>query len=300
MPTSCQTLNAIDTASVFGLELANIPRDRSKAWLAKAYHALLGMPVTPITGMVVKDQDLVLATQGRSFWILDDLTPLRQLDEAAEATAFLFGPRHAFRLRLAGGGRGGVPTRAPGAGGTVEVVPRVWYNPDLLSRWFYLPAVLALILMMTASRCRSRITWIAGSVLIGATVLKLFIVDLANSGTIERIVSFLAVGILLMVIGWGSTYGAVHSAVTRMIGLDKPVAQLHLRHLNPFPSNLGEVLNRFERVLVPELNMGQLAFLLRAQHLVEAIPYTKVQGKPFKHAELKARMEELCSGGKGR
>ena len=78
------------------------------------------------------------------------------------------------------------------------------------------------------------------------------------------------------------------------------VGHVHLRHLNPFPRNLGEVLKRYRQVLVPELNLGQLAFLLRATYLVDTVSYNKVQGKPFKHSELKARMESLLSGEKGR
>jgi 2-oxoglutarate ferredoxin oxidoreductase subunit alpha len=68
---------------------------------------------------------------------------------------------------------------------------------------------------------------------------------------------------------------------------------VHLRHLNPFPKNLGDVLGRFDRVLVPELNMGQLAMLLRARFLVPAVSFPKVKGKPFKISELTAKMEEL-------
>jgi 2-oxoglutarate ferredoxin oxidoreductase subunit alpha len=71
------------------------------------------------------------------------------------------------------------------------------------------------------------------------------------------------------------------------------VSSIHLRHLNPFPRNLGEILGRFDRVLVPELNMGQLAMLLRAKYLVPAVSYPKVKGKPFKISELTAKIEEL-------
>jgi len=67
----------------------------------------------------------------------------------------------------------------------------------------------------------------------------------------------------------------------------------HLRYLNPFPSNLGEILYRFDKVLVPELNAGQLALLLRARYLIDAISYSKVQGKPFKIAEIVRKIEEL-------
>jgi 2-oxoglutarate ferredoxin oxidoreductase subunit alpha len=98
----------------------------------------------------------------------------------------------------------------------------------------------------------------------------------------------------LLVVGWGGTFGAITSAVdeAREDGLD--VASIHLRHLNPFPSNLGEVLRRFERVLVPELNTGQLVRLLRSEFLIPAESLTKVQGQPFRVAEIRARIGELA------
>jgi 2-oxoglutarate ferredoxin oxidoreductase subunit alpha len=97
----------------------------------------------------------------------------------------------------------------------------------------------------------------------------------------------------LLVIGWGSTYGAITSAVEEMQARGKSVSSVHIRHLNPFPRNLGEILGRFDRVLVPELNMGQLAMLLRARFLVPAVSFPKVKGKPFKISELTAKMNEL-------
>ncbi|HKP84897.1 MAG TPA: 2-oxoacid:acceptor oxidoreductase subunit alpha [Blastocatellia bacterium] len=97
----------------------------------------------------------------------------------------------------------------------------------------------------------------------------------------------------LLVIGWGSTYGAITSAVEEMQQRGKSVSSIHLRHLNPFPKNLGDILGRFDRVLVPELNMGQLCMLLRAKYLVPAVSYPKVKGKPFKISELTAKMNEL-------
>jgi len=97
----------------------------------------------------------------------------------------------------------------------------------------------------------------------------------------------------LLVIGWGSTYGAITSAVEEMQQRGKSVSSIHLRHLNPFPRNLGDLLGRFDRVLVPELNMGQLCMLLRAKYLVPAISYPKVKGKPFKISELLAKMYEV-------
>jgi 2-oxoglutarate/2-oxoacid ferredoxin oxidoreductase subunit alpha len=97
----------------------------------------------------------------------------------------------------------------------------------------------------------------------------------------------------LLVVGWGSTYGAITSAVEEMQQRGQSVSSIHLRHLNPFPRNLGEILGRFDRVLVPELNMGQLCMLLRAKYLVPAISYPKVKGKPFKISELLAKMKEV-------
>jgi 2-oxoglutarate/2-oxoacid ferredoxin oxidoreductase subunit alpha len=89
-------------------------------------------------------------------------------------------------------------------------------------------------------------------------------------------------GAKLLVVGWGSTYGAVEGAarrVRRENGLS--VATAHLRHLNPLPSNTGDVLNRYPRVLVPEMNMGQLSLILRARFLVDVESYTKVDGLPI-------------------
>ena len=97
----------------------------------------------------------------------------------------------------------------------------------------------------------------------------------------------------LLVVGWGSTYGAITSAVEDMQQQGKSVSSVHIRHLNPFPRNLGELLGRFDRVLVPELNMGQLAMLLRARYLVPAVSFPKVKGKPFKISELTSKMNEL-------
>jgi 2-oxoglutarate ferredoxin oxidoreductase subunit alpha len=97
----------------------------------------------------------------------------------------------------------------------------------------------------------------------------------------------------LLVIGWGSTYGAITSAVEEYQRRGKSVSSIHLRYLNPFPRNLGDILGRFDRVLVPELNMGQLAMLLRAKYLVPAVSYPKVKGKPFKISELTAKMDEV-------
>ncbi|MFE2425654.1 2-oxoacid:acceptor oxidoreductase subunit alpha [Streptomyces sp. NPDC059373] len=95
-----------------------------------------------------------------------------------------------------------------------------------------------------------------------------------------------------LVIGWGSTYGPITAAVRRIRGSDGRIAQAHLRHLNPFPRNLGEVLGRYEKVVVPEMNLGQLAHLLRAKYLVDARSYTQVTGLPFKAEQLATAIQE--------
>jgi 2-oxoglutarate ferredoxin oxidoreductase subunit alpha len=108
-------------------------------------------------------------------------------------------------------------------------------------------------------------------------------------------------GARLLVLGWGSTYGPIGAAVRRVRARGGKVAQAHLRHLNPFPANTGEVLGRYERVLIPEMNLGQLRKLLRAEFLVDAVGYNRVRGLPFKGDELAAVIElhlsELGDGG---
>jgi 2-oxoglutarate ferredoxin oxidoreductase subunit alpha len=90
----------------------------------------------------------------------------------------------------------------------------------------------------------------------------------------------------VLVIGWGSTYGPIGAAIrqVRQAGFD--VAQVHLRHLNPFPKDLGDILKSYDKVLVPEMNMGQLSLLLRSKYLVDAIGFNVVRGLPIKAAEL--------------
>jgi 2-oxoglutarate ferredoxin oxidoreductase subunit alpha len=96
----------------------------------------------------------------------------------------------------------------------------------------------------------------------------------------------------LLVLGWGSTYGAIGAAARRVRAQGHRVALAHLVHLNPFPADLGNVLRRYPKVLVPELNLGQLAKLVRAAFLVDARTYSKVQGQPFTSAELEAAILE--------
>ena len=90
----------------------------------------------------------------------------------------------------------------------------------------------------------------------------------------------------LLVLGWGSTYGPIGAAVRQVREDGGRVAQAHLRHLNPLPENTGEVIGRYSRVLIPEMNLGQLALLIRAKFLVDAISFTRVRGLPFKSDEL--------------
>jgi 2-oxoglutarate/2-oxoacid ferredoxin oxidoreductase subunit alpha len=90
----------------------------------------------------------------------------------------------------------------------------------------------------------------------------------------------------VLVLGWGSTYGPIGAACRVLRKRGRRIAQAHLRHLNPFPANLGAVLRRYDRVIVPEMNLGQLAMLVRARFLVDAVSYTKVAGTPFMESEL--------------
>jgi 2-oxoglutarate ferredoxin oxidoreductase subunit alpha len=97
----------------------------------------------------------------------------------------------------------------------------------------------------------------------------------------------------LLVLGWGSSYGAIHQAVDKAQRDGKSVSAVHLRHLNPFPRNLGEIMDRFDRILVPEMNLGQLAMLLKARYMKPVISMTKVRGRPFKISEISAKIDEL-------
>jgi len=99
-----------------------------------------------------------------------------------------------------------------------------------------------------------------------------------------------------LVLGWGSTYGPITAAVRRLRRAGESVAQAHLRHLNPFPQNLGTVLERYDRVVIPEMNLGQLATLIRAKYLVDAHSYNQVNGMPFKAEQLAAALKEAIDG----
>jgi 2-oxoglutarate/2-oxoacid ferredoxin oxidoreductase subunit alpha len=101
------------------------------------------------------------------------------------------------------------------------------------------------------------------------------------------------------VLGWGSTYGPIGAAVRRVRKAGYRVAQVHLRHLNPFPRDLDEILKRYDKVLVPEMNLGQLAMLIRARYLVDAVGYNHVRGLPLKAAELAEAIGSLVADAEG-
>ena len=102
----------------------------------------------------------------------------------------------------------------------------------------------------------------------------------------------------VLVVGWGSTFGAITAAVRNMQKDGQSVSAIHLRHLNPLPPDLGDILSGFEQVLIPEMNMGQLLKVLRAKFLVNAIGLNKIKGQPFKIAEIESAIEALLKGGR--
>lgn len=97
----------------------------------------------------------------------------------------------------------------------------------------------------------------------------------------------------LAIVGWGSTFGAIRAAVERLQAAQMSVAQIHIRYLFPFPKNLGDVLSRYKKILIPEINLGQLAMLLRATFLTDVISLPKVQGLPFTPAEIEKRAKDI-------
>jgi 2-oxoacid:acceptor oxidoreductase, alpha subunit len=103
----------------------------------------------------------------------------------------------------------------------------------------------------------------------------------------------------LLILGWGSTYGAIRSAVERLQEQGRKVAHAHLRHLNPFPTNTGDVVRAYDRVLIPELNMGQLRMLIRSMFLVDAEGFNLVRGKPFQISEIQAKAEQVLGDLRG-
>ena len=99
----------------------------------------------------------------------------------------------------------------------------------------------------------------------------------------------------VLVLGWGSTFGSIGAAVRRVRLSGGSIAQAHLRHLSPFPSNLGDVLKSYDKVLVPEINLGQLALLLRGRYLTDVISYNRVRGLPFRASELAGVIEDVIA-----
>jgi len=97
----------------------------------------------------------------------------------------------------------------------------------------------------------------------------------------------------LLVVGWGGTYGSIVTAVQTMQRKGHKVAHAHFRYLNPMPRNTGDVLKRFKKILVPELNNGQLSFMLRSKYLVDAVGLNKIQGRPFLVSEITKKMTEM-------
>jgi 2-oxoglutarate ferredoxin oxidoreductase subunit alpha len=97
----------------------------------------------------------------------------------------------------------------------------------------------------------------------------------------------------LLILSWGSTYGAIRSAVERLQANGKSVAHAHLRHLNPFPENTGDVVRAYRQVLIPEVNMGQLLFVIRSKYLVDAQGFNLVRGKPFQISEIQTKAEHV-------
>ena len=100
-------------------------------------------------------------------------------------------------------------------------------------------------------------------------------------------------GTELLVLGWGSTYGAIRTAVNRVLKAGRTVSQVHLRYINPLPRNLGEILNRYDTVLIPEINLGQLSRMIRAEYLIKPEQYNRVLGQPMRAREIETKINEL-------
>ncbi len=99
-------------------------------------------------------------------------------------------------------------------------------------------------------------------------------------------------------IGWGGTYGAISSATKTLQDEGFSISSVHLRHLNPLPNELGELIGKFKKTIVPELNLGQLSTILRAKFATNVLSYNKIQGKPFKVVELREKfLEQLVQSG---
>ncbi|GIM95991.1 2-oxoacid:acceptor oxidoreductase subunit alpha [Paractinoplanes toevensis] len=101
----------------------------------------------------------------------------------------------------------------------------------------------------------------------------------------------------VLVLGWGSTYGPIGAACRALRQRGLPIAQAHLRHMSPLPANLGEVLKAYDKVVIPEMNLGQLAHVIRARYLVDAVPFNQVSGLPFTAATLESMLEDVVKNG---
>ena len=101
----------------------------------------------------------------------------------------------------------------------------------------------------------------------------------------------------VLVLGWGSTYGPIGAACRALRQRGVNIAQAHIRHLNPLPKNLEEVLRAYDKVVIPEMNLGQLAQVIRGRYLIDAIAYNQVRGLPFTAAELETVLEEVVKNG---
>jgi len=99
----------------------------------------------------------------------------------------------------------------------------------------------------------------------------------------------------LLVLGWGSTYGSIKSAVMEFQAQGKSVAHAHLRHMRPFPRNLGELLSKYKTVLIPELNNGQLIKIIRDKYMIDAIAFNKIKGTPITRVELTTVIGEILT-----
>ncbi len=102
----------------------------------------------------------------------------------------------------------------------------------------------------------------------------------------------------VLVVGWGSTFGAIRSGVSRKQAEGAKVSHLHIRHMNPLPKNIGDILKNYDHVIVPEMNTGQLIHILRGKFLVDCIGLNKVTGQPFKAMEIQAKIDEVLKGSK--
>ena len=100
----------------------------------------------------------------------------------------------------------------------------------------------------------------------------------------------------LVMVGWGSTFGPIREAVKQLREKGRKVSHIHLRYLNPLPSDLGDKLRMFKKVMVTEMNMGQLLKIIRAEYLIDAVGCNKIQGRPFKVSELSNRMARALEG----